>query len=90
MKVTNKMDDDTINALGSRIVDLIASYPDPELSQGEIVTACMIVIASIVQSIECPGCRKLAARHIKKAMPRFIAGALVVAAQSPSRSDHVH
>jgi hypothetical protein len=90
MKVSNRLNDAVVDALGLHIVELIKRHPDPELSQAEIITACIVVITSTVQSIKCAGCRKLAARYIKKAMPRFITTALIEAARSPSHSDHVH
>jgi hypothetical protein len=62
---------------------------DPELTRGEIMLACMTVLGSIVSSIQCRDCRRLAAKSIKKLMPRIITEALVQASGQQD-SEHHH
>jgi hypothetical protein len=56
----------------------------------EILTACMMVIGNVVGSIDCPGCRKLAARKIKKILPQLMQAVVTQLATQASGNQHCH
>jgi hypothetical protein len=61
---------------------------DPDLLDGEIVTAAMMVIGNVIATIQCQGCRQEAAKEVKKRLPQIIAHALAQPIQPGQQ--HVH
>jgi hypothetical protein len=92
MEVSENCDLEIAEALALQIEGLI--WRNPELTQGEALTACMTAIGSIVKSIRCRDCRKLTAQLVKKRLPLFIREALVQAikrdANEPATNQHGH
>jgi hypothetical protein len=60
-----------------------------EATPGEIIMACMFVIAHTIGSIDCHDCRKVAARTIGKALPCLMQAAMAQATGQPA-SQHRH
>jgi hypothetical protein len=85
MQVSEDFDLNRTDALTLQIEELI--HQDPELTQGEILMACMVVIGSVVKSIQCRDCRRLTANRVKKQMPKMVMAAL---AEATGQQDSQH
>jgi len=87
MRVSNNFNPDTAKALAFQIGDVIKR--DPELTQGEILSACLLALVSTLMSIQCRDCRRLSAKAVKREMRDMIAAALATAS-GQTGSEHRH
>lgn len=54
---------------------------DPDLTHGEILAACLAIIGGVIVNIDCPGCRRLTVRNLKKMLPKTLRDAMTDAAE---------
>jgi hypothetical protein len=87
MRVENKADEAVIDALVVQIGEVIDR--NSEATQSEILMACMLVITTVVGSIDCRDCRKVAAREIRKMLPQLMQTAMAIMTGQPA-SQHRH
>ena len=91
MIISDEMNETKIDTLSVQIERVISS--DPELTHTEILTACMNTVGSVLASVTCPDCRKLAALSLETGLPGFIKHALAEAEKrggEPPASGHIH
>lgn len=86
MKNTDDFNPDTAEAFALQIEGL--TKENPELTQGEVLMACLMVIGDALASIQCRDCRRLTAKNVKKTLPQEIAHALIAPIRSGEQ--HVH
>jgi hypothetical protein len=92
MHLSPNSDADAAETLAQQIEDVIGN--NTELTHGEILLACMIVLGNTLISIRCRDCRDVAAKAVKKDLPRSIVAALTHAinrdANEPPTNEHIH
>jgi phage FluMu protein Com len=87
MIVSDEMNHRVANELATQIDKLLDA--DPDLTQREIFTACLMVMCGALASIDCPDCRRINARMLKKELPHMIKAALQHET-GVSGGEHVH
>ena len=90
MRISDKMDDTTIDTLSIQIESVFKD--SPELTHKEIMIACMHTIGNVLMSVSCPDCRQASALFLEKQLPRFIKRALTEAEKLSEQplDGHIH
>jgi hypothetical protein len=90
MEVSNDLNMRVADELASRIDNMLNA--DPDLTQREIFTACLMVMCGALASIECPDCRRINVKMLKQEWARMIKAALDYNAEEINigSSEHVH
>jgi hypothetical protein len=83
-----KLDTEAVKQLFQRFVDAIEAS-GLELGHYEILKAGFDIIGATLSGIDCPNCRKLARREIKRRIPGLLADAMAFAAKLDAERGNV-
>jgi hypothetical protein len=59
-------------------------------SEDEVIAVCINILATVIADIDCPGCRKVTCKNVKRGVAEALAKASHHAAMQPATSGHVH
>jgi len=76
--------------IGEKLCDVLSEvvFDHPDLSHSEALLALQLTIGLVLVNIECPDCRKHAAKATAKTIKRIIADALKQAAKHDAMASH--